>query len=161
MIFIGIDPDIGFNGVGIWNQGTKILTPTKMKFWDLVSYLKELKDSEEPFKVVLEAGWKNKKSNYQDALKDPKTMKNLLKQYKTMAAAIKIAHKINEKRAHDVGRNHQRGLEIEELCQVHKFDYELSIPRTAKWTPAYFYMITKIKCKNPDIIDACSKVYGK
>ena len=111
---IGIDPDTIKSGVasflkqqGVMQDYSKIKI-TLLSFFELFEFLKvskELYGSE--LLVVIEAGWKNKKSNYHNNETTPF---------------------VREKIAHDIGRNHQSGIHIEEMCLYLDVRHELIQP---------------------------------
>ncbi|MFW2140940.1 hypothetical protein ACG94V_18270, partial [Acinetobacter sp. ULE_I001] len=58
-LIIGIDPDLEKSGVAVLKDGS--LRLDNMRFYDLTKYFEVNKDQIK--KVVIEAGWMNKKSN--------------------------------------------------------------------------------------------------
>ena len=136
MIYIGIDPDVTKSGVACWNKSTMTLTVQCLKFFELFTYLKDVGG---PNKIIIEAGWLNKKSNYHGA-------KN--RQYGELIAK-------------HVGRNHEVGMKIAEMCEFLGLKYELYKPDSAKTTPEYFERLTGIKTKSQEKIDAAMLVFQR
>lgn len=95
---IGIDPDAEKSGVAFLEVPTRKLEVTTLAFPDLLDYLRFCKESGqktgESIVVVVEAGWMERKSNYHPFQ----------------------GHRA-EKIAKDVGRNHETGRKIAEMCR--------------------------------------------
>jgi hypothetical protein len=139
MYYIGIDPDVCKSGVAMWTTFDKKLELQTFTFFELFDFFRSLNAVKCEFKVIIEAGWLNEKSNYHGA-------KN--KQY-------------GEKIAKQVGRNHETGLKIVEMCEYLGLTYELYKPTHAKTTSQYFERFTGIKTNNQEKIDAGMLVFGK
>lgn len=127
-ILVGIDPDVKLSGVAIKREG-KLSVHTK-SFFALFEYLASLKG--EDVLVKIEAGWLNKIHNFHGA--------------KNMRTSNRISN--------NVGRNHEVGRKIEEMCKHLGLDYMLIKPETSKLTPKFFKMVTGIETKNQEMIDA-------
>lgn len=136
MIFIGIDPDVQFSGIGIYNSKTDEISGLKNGFFQTLELIKNYTLIDKVY-IVIESGWQNKKYNYHYS--------------KNKYTAERIAN--------NVGRNHQIGMLFEQFCQFYNIDYELKRPDSKKWTSAFLEHITGIKTKNQDIIDAVKLIY--
>jgi hypothetical protein len=135
-IVIGIDPDKEKSGIGILDIGTRKLELQSMSFPVLLDYLQDMKKSmtadNRNFIVIVEAGWMNK-SNWHLMLHDSKSQ-----------AARK---------GYDVGRNHETGHKIVEVCKFLGIRVVEHIPLVKRWQGkdgkitheelAYFTGITK------------------
>lgn len=144
MIYIGIDPDTDKNGVAIWDSTTKKLELQNMKFWDLIEDIKIIYFNDPSVKIVIEGGWLNKKSNWH------------------AAKSKGISDMISKK----VGRNHQVGMLIGELCERNGIDYEIMKPlklvKGKKMDAKTFKLITKYEGRtNPETRDAALLVFGR
>ena len=139
-IKIGIDPDSEKSGVAIAVNG-KIIELKTMRFSDLVYFLNEKKEI--IGLVVVEAGWLNK-SNW----------------HVHPGATIREAASIGN----DIGRNHQTGILIVEMCEALNIRCRLSRPQkmnTVKNNAALFNKITGWDRKsNPETRDAAMLVFG-
>lgn len=95
---IGIDPDAEKSGVAFLETATRKLEVTTLTFPDLLDCLRFSNDrateSGQTLIVVVEAGWMVEKSNYHPFQ----------------------GHRA-EKIARDVGRNHETGRKIAEMCR--------------------------------------------
>lgn len=126
---IGIDPDVSLSGVATKRDGGD-LTVNKMSFFALFDYLSSLKSQD--VIVRIEAGWLNKVHNYHGA-KNKRTSNRI---------------------SNNVGRNHETGRKIVEMCEHLGINHELVKPTTSKWTPKIFKIATGIDTKNQEMIDA-------
>lgn len=127
-VVIGIDPDVHLSGVATKKDGQ--LTLNTMSFFALFDYLATLKGQD--VLVRIEAGWLNKVNNYHGATN------------------MKTSNRISN----NVGRNHETGRKIEEMCEHLQLKYELVKPQTSKWKPELFKMVTGIETRNQEMIDA-------
>lgn len=135
MILIGIDPDVDFTGFAVWDTKSKQFEKLdKLRFFDTCKTLSML----QPDKVIIEAGWLNKKSNWHGG--------------KTTSIATRIAK--------NVGSNHQVGKLFAEYCTINGIPFELKIPKQSKITKENFNKMFNTKLKNQDIIDAAMLVAG-
>jgi hypothetical protein len=139
MIYIGIDPDTIKSGVAYYNNKDKSLELSNLSFFQLFDYLSWCMETKLEFKIFLEAGWFNKKSNWHDE-------KN----------GAYIASRIGAK----TGANHETGKKIEEMLQYLSIPYELKIPKTSKVGSKYFTCLTGMKKSNQDQRDAAMLVWG-
>ena len=138
-IFIGIDPDTDKSGVAIWRPRDKHYQLTLCKFFDLYSLLDSRRCDIRL--VVIEAGWFNK-STWHGA----------------SGKGASVAARIGK----SVGRNHEVGRKIAEMCDFLKLPYELVRPTRTKTTKEYFEKITGIKERtNQDVRDAMMLVFGR
>lgn len=112
---IGIDPDVDKNGVAFLNCTTKKLKIMAYKFADTLDYLRRVKREAEVtnthFMVVIEAGWLNK-AHWHLTAKDTKQM----------AAA----------KGNYVGRNHETGRKLAEMCEYFNIPHKLQKPLALK-----------------------------
>lgn len=97
---IGIDPDAIESGVALLDRATVRLTLRTLSFPELLDYLKGVSDrarmiEHKTLLVVIEAGWMNETANYHGYHHDRR----------------------GEKIARDVGRNHETGRKIAEMCR--------------------------------------------
>ncbi len=135
MILIGIDPDVDNTGFAVWDTDSKKFEKLeKHRFFDTCKQLSML----QPDKVIIEAGWLNKKSNWHGA--------------KNTSIATRIAK--------NVGSNHQIGKLFAEYCEINNIPYELKIPKQSKINKANFNKMFNTNLKNQDIIDAAMLVAG-
>ena len=130
---IGIDPDVHKSGVAVWdgNDFTHLQT---MKFFDLFEYLCFQVNSID--QVVIEAGWLNKKANWHGGNKNT-----------------------SQRIAGNVGRNHETGRKIVEMCEYLELQYRLVQPRRSKFSRELFERTTGYSIKNQDVIDAAMLVF--
>jgi hypothetical protein len=140
MIYIGIDPDTNKSGVAIYNNKDKNIELYNLSFFQLFDYLLWCINSEIRFKVILESGWLNKKSNWHEEKK-----------------GSHIASRIGAK----TGANHETGKKIEEMLKYFHVSYELKIPKTTKVDAKFFKQMTGFVNKtNQDQRDAALLVWG-
>lgn len=108
---IGIDPDAEKNGIATLNPKTRKLTATAMSFADTLDYLRykqhQAQTTNTKMIVVIEAGWLNK-AHWHIGYRDSQ-----------QAAAAK---------GNAVGRNHETGRKLAEMCQHWEIDYQLVKP---------------------------------
>ena len=140
--YIGIDPDVDKSGFAVWNKpAQKFESIEALGLAEIMSFFQVMKISIEI--VVIEAGYMNKGNRH--------TFKG-----QSVAAAAKTGE--------NVGRNHQRGMDIVEILEWMKIPYRLQKPITPnKWKDdaAYFKTITGWHGKtNPEKRDAAMLVYG-
>ena len=141
-LYIGIDPDVDKSGFAVWNKpAQKFESIEALGLAEIMSFFQVMKISIEI--VVIEAGYMNKGNRH--------TFKG-----QTVAAASKTGE--------NVGRNHQRGMDIVEILEWMRIPYRLQKPITPnKWKDdaAYFKTITGWHGKtNPEKRDAAMLVYG-
>ncbi len=141
-LYIGIDPDVDKSGFAVWNKpAQKFESIEALGLAEIMSFFQVMKISIEI--VVIEAGYMNKGNRH--------TFKG-----QTVAAAAKTGE--------NVGRNHQRGMDIVEILEWMKIPYRLQKPITPnKWKDdaAHFKTITGWHGKtNPEKRDAAMLVYG-
>lgn len=141
-LYIGIDPDVDKSGFAVWNKpAQKFESIEALGLAEIMSFFQVMKISIEI--VVIEAGYMNKGNRH--------TFKG-----QSVAAAAKTGE--------NVGRNHQRGMDIVEILEWMKIPYRLQKPITPnKWKDdaAYFKTITGWHGKtNPEKRDAAMLVYG-
>jgi hypothetical protein len=102
---IAIDPDVAKSGVAFLDPTDRKLEITALTFPQLIDYLlfakKKSEEHNDPFMVIVEAGWLNH-SNWHTNKHD-----------NVRTASMKGAA---------VGRNHEIGRKIIEICEYHKID---------------------------------------
>lgn len=103
---VAIDPDVERNGVACLDTGTRNLELQSMRFPETIEYLHSLK-SRESVIVIIEAGWLNK-SHWHSSYRDS-----------TANAAAK---------GNAVGRNHEIGRKLAEICEYWKIPFRLKKP---------------------------------
>jgi hypothetical protein len=133
-VIIAIDPDVTKSGVCMLQPKTRDLKFDALDFPNVLELIRTTKDLTEPGKlvVVVEAGWMNK-SNWH------------LLQYDSNAQAAR--------KGYDVGRNHETGHKIVEVCKALGIRVVEHIPLVKRWRGkdgkitheelAYFTGITK------------------
>ncbi len=140
-LYIGIDPDVTKSGVAAWEKDTKRFRMIEsMYLGDLIGYMEDHKH--EIALVVIEAGWLNSGNRH--------TFKG-----QSIAAAAKTGQ--------NVGRNHQRGMDIVEIVEWLRVPYQLRKPTTKnswKDSEETFQKITGTKGGNPEKRDAAMLVYN-
>ena len=103
-VTICIDPDILRSGVAIYHD-KKLLTLESLGFYDLMQRLEiEKENGCGSCSVLLEAGWLNK-SNFHLEYRDKK------------GKIVKLNAKQAAEVGRDVGRNHEVGILIAEMCE--------------------------------------------
>jgi len=102
---IAIDPDVTKSGVAFLDSLKKTLEVTSLTFPQLIDYLlfvkKKSEEHKDPFIVIVEAGWLNHSNWHTNKRDNVKT------------ASMKGAA---------IGRNHEIGRKIIEICEYHKID---------------------------------------
>lgn len=113
---IAIDPDVSESGVAILRPATKSLSVYKMNFPDVLDYIREQKriaeGADETILVVIEASWMIK-GNW-----------HLSSWERKQRAASK---------GYDVGRNHEVGRKIGEVCRHIGIELLECIPLRKCW----------------------------
>lgn len=114
-VIIGIDPDADRNGVATLNRESRLLTADTMTFPDLLDYLRytqaQAATARRNLRVIIEAGWLNK-THWHVGYNDSR-----------QAAAAK---------GNAVGRNHETGRKIAEMCEHWSISHELIKPLPLK-----------------------------
>lgn len=114
-IIVGIDPDADRNGVATLTRESRQLTADTMTFPDLLDYLRYMQaqatTAHNILRVIIEAGWLNK-THWHVSYNDSR-----------QAAAAK---------GNAVGRNHETGRKIAEMCQHWEIPHELMKPLALK-----------------------------
>lgn len=133
-VIIAIDPDVTKSGVCTLQPKTRDLKFDALDFPNVLELIRTTKDLTEPGKlvVVVEAGWMNKNNWH-------------LLQYDSNAQAAR--------KGYDVGRNHETGHKIVEVCKALGIRVVEHIPLVKRWRGkdgkitheelAYFTGITK------------------
>ncbi len=137
-MIIGIDPDTKESGVAIWDRREKSLWLGMKQFFGLFVFLNFYKST--IIKVVIEAGWLNKKSNWHNERQ-----------------GVGVAARIGK----NTGANHETGRKIVEMCVYLDLKYELVKPTKSKLNHADFVKLTKYKGQtNQETRDAGCLVFG-
>ena len=153
-LIIGVDPDVERNGVAYLIKHTKEECQSdsfyvdNLSFFELFDVLKLKKDQGILHKAVIEAGWLNK-SNWHIKPSDSKY--------------------VAAEKGNSVGRNHEVGRKIAEMCEHLGISYELVRPlpkrgKKGKPNAEYFYNLTKITVKGKfaqEMIDAGLLIFGR
>jgi hypothetical protein len=105
---VAVDPDVTKSGVAVIDVGTRIVEAYAMAFPNLVEYLYDL--DKETTRIAVEAGWLNK-PNWHCA--------------PSMAAAANVGNRI--------GRNHETGRKIVEMCEHKGLPVSLVKPLGKRW----------------------------
>ena len=114
--FIGIDPDIEKSGVAFYNSESGKIELTNLTYFQLFDYLKFCKPINEPFLVMIEKGEENK------ALFSARNSKS-----KSISASIGMR----------TGKNFEVTHKIIEMCEYLDIDYNIYVPKTAKWNAKF------------------------
>lgn len=109
---IAIDPDVDRNGVACLHVATRLLDIKALPFPETLDYLHTYASLHSDFCVIIEAGWLNK-SNWHLMRFDSKA---------------KAAAKGNA-----VGRNHEVGRKLAEMCEHWHIPYQLVKPLKKVW----------------------------
>jgi len=138
--YIGIDPDVSASGVAEWHRPTRqVIQVQALSFFALFDYLRTF-DIDKTV-VYVEAGFLNRSYRHNIQKNNiPKTI-----------AAIGGA----------VGRNHETGHKIIEMCAYLGLTCIPVRPRSRKWTSTICKQITGIDIRHQDKIDALKLVYGR
>lgn len=140
MIYVGIDPDLIKSGVGLWESRSKHLSICALTFFDLMEYIQVQKRFDPQLIVFLEAGWKNKVSNFHGGANK----------------------RISDSIARKVGENHAVGKLIEQFLIKEKIEYHLITPTSRKWSAEDFKRITGNTTRtNSEMRDAARLIFGR
>ena len=138
---VGIDPDVTKSGFAVWHKPLKKFSSIEtLTLPEMLDKLHLLRDN--IAFVVVEAGFLNKGNRH--------TFKG-----QSVAAAAKTGE--------NVGRNHQRGMDIVEILEWMRIPYRLQKPSTKnswKDSEATFRKMTGVKGGNPEKRDAAMLVFG-
>jgi len=138
---VGIDPDVTKSGFAVWHKPLKKFSSIEtLTLPEMLDKLHSLRDN--IAFVVVEAGFLNKGNRH--------TFKG-----QSVAAAAKTGE--------NVGRNHQRGMDIVEILEWMRIPYRLQKPSTKnswKDSEATFRKMTGVKGGNPEKRDAAMLVFG-
>lgn len=114
-IVIGIDPDADKNGVATLFRESRLLEATSLTFPETLDYIRYVQSkaraNAQTVKVIIEAGWLNK-AHWHVGYNDSR-----------QAAAAK---------GNAVGRNHETGRKIAEMCKHWEVPHELMKPLALK-----------------------------
>jgi len=137
-LYIGIDPDTSNNGIGFWYKESKKLELENLTFFELFDALKQLKIRYN-ITVIIDAGWLNK-SNFH---------------------VVGTNKNVNGKIGERVGRNHEVGFKIIEMCDYLGIEYKLNKPVKSKINKETFFKITGYSARtNQETRDAGMLVYN-
>lgn len=140
-LYIGIDPDVTKSGFAVWHKPLqKFSSIEALTLPEMLDKLHLLRDNIAI--VVVEAGFLNKGNRH--------TFKG-----QSVAAAAKTGE--------NVGRNHQRGMDIVEILEWMRIPYRLQKPSTKnswKNDEKIFQKMTGVKGGNPEKRDAAMLVFG-
>ena len=140
-LYIGIDTDVTKSGFAVWHKPLqKFSSIEALTLPEMLDKLHLLRDNIAI--VVVEAGFLNKGNRH--------TFKG-----QSVAAAAKTGE--------NVGRNHQRGMDIVEILEWMRIPYRLQKPSTKnswKNDEKIFQKMTGVKGGNPEKRDAAMLVYG-
>lgn len=136
-LIIGIDPDLEKSGVAILKDGS--LRLDNMRFYDLTQYFEVNKDQIE--KVIIEAGWLNKKSNVHGRYGQSKSA--------------------GERIAKNVGENHATGKLLVEIAKSLNLNVVAVRPTRTKKNSEEFNRITGwVGRSNQEQRDAAMLIFG-
>lgn len=136
-LIIGIDPDLEKSGVAVLKDGS--LRLDNMRFYDLTKYFEVNKDQIK--KVVIEAGWMNKKSNLHNRIGQSK--------------------RAGERIAKNVGENHATGKLLVEMAESLGLAVVLVRPTKTKKNSEEFNRITGWQGRtNQEQRDAGMLIFG-
>lgn len=114
-VVIGIDPDAEKNGVAYFDRETKQLETSALTFPDTLDYLRyihsQARAAGRNVIVIIEAGWMNKTHWH-------------ITPFDNKQKCAKIGN--------DVGRNHETGRKIAEMCQHWEIPHKLIKPLQLK-----------------------------
>lgn len=135
-IIIGIDPDLEKSGVAILGNGLQL---KNMTFPETIELFRNEQDSIK--KVVIEAGWENKKANFR--------------------VGENHSRQVNEQISRRVGMNHATGILLAEIAQAMGIAVLLVKPTKSKLDAKEFNKITGWQGRtNQEVRDAAMLVYG-
>lgn len=121
-VVVGIDPDSDKSGVAVIEKLTRKITIDAMKFADVLDCLQYIKRQSEvsnkKFCVIIEAGWLN-------------TSHWHLNNTDTRASAAA--------KGNSVGRNHETGRKIAEMCEHWNIPYQLVKPLVLRVRGRYLW----------------------
>ena len=140
-LYIGIDPDVTKSGFAEWHKPLKKFSAIEaLTLPEMLDRLHAIRDN--IALVVVEAGFLNKGNRH--------TFKG-----QSVAAAAKTGE--------NVGRNHQRGMDIVEILEWMRIPYRLQKPSAKnswKNDEKIFQKMTGVKGGNPEKRDAAMLVFG-
>ena len=127
--YIGIDPDCDASGMAVIHVNKNKITYGSFKFPNLIEFLK-FEYTNEKVKIVIEAGWLNKKSNFR-----PNFGKkvNSDSSYKEIKDSYESSQRISDRISAKVGANHETGKKIVEMLEYYGFTVQLIKPLPKRW----------------------------
>lgn len=113
---IGIDPDTDKNGVAWLHTKTREFELCNLTLVELIPYLEAVKatctENKETLAIVIESSWFNTHNHH---------------------LSEKDNRKTSSKIGYNVGRNHQRGIDIEEIMEHLHIDFVRQPPLRKTW----------------------------
>lgn len=113
---IAIDPDVDKNGVSYLETATKKLETSSLTLVQLIDYLKttkmKLDENKETLTIVIEGGWSNTR---------------------THRRSVNDTFGTASKKGYNVGRNHQRGMDIFQIAESMDFNVVEQPPLQKCW----------------------------
>lgn len=109
---IAVDPDVDRNGVACLDVNTKSLDIKSLSFPETLDYFQVYARHHDNVQVIIEAGWLNQ-SNWH------------LMRFDSKAKAAALGN--------SVGRNHEVGRKLAEMCDYWKIPYKLVKPLKKVW----------------------------
>lgn len=115
-VIIGIDPDVDKNGVGFLEVRTRKLEAAALTFPDLLDYLADVRkkatENDKTVVVVVEASWRDT-TNWHTTRWE--------------------SRRVSTSKGYDVGRNHETGHKIVEMCRHYGLDVIEHHPLKKGW----------------------------
>ena len=109
---IAIDPDVDKSGVAFLEVASRKIETACLSFPQLMDYLQNVSPARENIVVVIEAGWRNR-SHWHTTRKDN--------------------NRISAAKGNAVGRNHEVGRKIVEMCRHYGFEVIEQPPLRKCW----------------------------
>jgi len=109
---IAVDPDCDKSGVCLLNVETREVKVASMNFPKLLDYINEIDCTLTGLTVIIEAGWLNK-SHWHVKGKD--------------------SERLSAYKGNAVGRNHETGRKLAEMCEHYGIAFELVKPLKKAW----------------------------
>ena len=127
--YIGIDPDCDASGFTVIDIENKTIQSYSFKFPQLIFHINN-NFNISATKVIIEAGWLNKKSNFR-----PNFGKkvNSDSSYKEIKDSYESSQRISDRISAKVGANHETGKKIVEMLEYYGFTVQLIKPLPKRW----------------------------
>lgn len=126
--YIGIDPDCDSSGITIIYCDYTIQC-LSMKFPNIIDFINKNFISANT-KIVVEAGWLNKKSNFRPNFGKKVTSDS---SYKEIKDSYESSQRISDRISAKVGANHETGKKLVEMLEYNGFKVELIKPLPKRW----------------------------